>query len=46
MSHSALSRAESSEDPKLSTLRRHIEALGGRVAVIAVFGDKSVELDV
>jgi predicted transcriptional regulator len=45
MSQSALSRAESSDDPKLSTIRRHVEALGGRVEVIAVFGDKSVELD-
>jgi predicted transcriptional regulator len=46
MSQSALSRAETSEDPKLSTLRRHVEALGGRVEVVAVFGDKSVQLDV
>jgi len=46
MSQSALSRAESSGDPKLSTIRRHVEALGGRVEVIAVFGDKSIELDI
>jgi predicted transcriptional regulator len=46
LSQSALSRAESSQDPKLSTLRRHVEALGGRVEVVAVFGDKSVQLDI
>jgi predicted transcriptional regulator len=45
MSQSALSRAETSVDPKLSTVRRHVEALGGKVEIRAVFADKSVKLD-
>src|SRR5262245_17339682 len=31
---------------RLATIRRHIEALGGEVEVIARFGDKSVRLRV
>jgi hypothetical protein len=30
----------------ISTLRRHVEALGGRLEVTAVVGDKRVVLDV
>jgi predicted transcriptional regulator len=39
-----LSRAERSADPKLSTLRRYVEALGGEIEVRAVFNDKSIKL--
>jgi DNA-binding XRE family transcriptional regulator len=46
MTQGALSRAERSSDPKLSTLRRHVEALGGEIEVRAVFGDKSVKLGI
>jgi DNA-binding XRE family transcriptional regulator len=46
VSQGTLSRAERSTDPKLSTLRRHVEALGGKVEVVAVFDDKTVRLDV
>ncbi|HET6612634.1 MAG TPA: helix-turn-helix domain-containing protein [Kofleriaceae bacterium] len=45
ISQSSMSRSEASTDPKLSTLRRHIEALGGTVEVRAIFGDRSLRLD-
>ena len=44
MSQAELSRSERREDHLLSTLRRYVEALGGRLDVRAVFGDKQIEL--
>jgi predicted transcriptional regulator len=44
MTQSELSRAERREDHRVSTLRRYVEALGGRLEVIAVFDDKQVKL--
>ncbi|MGH7489506.1 MAG: helix-turn-helix domain-containing protein [bacterium] len=43
---STVSAMEHSEDPKLSTLREYIEALGGRLEVAAVFEDERFELKV
>ena len=39
-----VSQAERREDYRLSTLRRYVEALGGRIEVIADFGDKRIRL--
>ncbi len=36
----AVSRLERGGDTKVSTLRRHVEALGGRLALVATFGDE------
>ncbi len=44
MSQSELSRAERREDHRVSTLRRYVEALGGKLEVVAVFDDKQVKL--
>ncbi len=35
-----VSRLENADDPKLSTLRAYVEALGGRLELIAVFDDE------
>ena len=43
-SQSQLSQVESREDHKLSTLRRYVEALGGKIRVQAVLKGKTVEL--
>lgn len=43
---STVSALEHSEDPKLSTLREYIEALGGRLEVTAVFEDERFDLKV
>src|SRR5260221_657190 len=37
-----VSQAERRDDYRLSTLRRYVEALGGRIEVIADFGDKRI----
>jgi transcriptional regulator with XRE-family HTH domain len=44
VSQSLVSAAESREDPRLSTLRRYVHALGGELEIIADFGDKRVRL--
>ena len=44
MSQSELSRLEGREDHLTSTLRRYVEALGGRLEVTAVFGKRRVKL--
>ena len=44
MTQSELSRLEGREDHLTSTLRRYIEALGGRLEVTAVFGKRRVKL--
>ena len=44
MTQSELSRLESRGDHRISTLRRYVEALGGRLEVTAVFGGKRVKL--
>lgn len=41
---SGISRIEARADVKLSTLRSYVEALGGRLDVIATIGNKSVRL--
>jgi len=44
MSQPELSRLESRGDHRVSTLRRYVEALGGKLEVSAVFGGKRVKL--
>jgi DNA-binding XRE family transcriptional regulator len=44
MSQSQLSQIENRDDHLLSTLRRYVEALGGRLEVVAVLGDKRITL--
>lgn len=44
MTQSELSRLEGREDHLTSTLRRYVEALGGRLEVTAVFGKRRVKL--
>ena len=42
---SAVSRLESQRDCRLSTLRKYVTALGGRLEMRAVFPDESVDLN-
>jgi hypothetical protein len=44
MTQSELSRLESREDHRISTLRRYVEALGGELEVAAIFGTRRVKL--
>jgi DNA-binding XRE family transcriptional regulator len=44
VSQANVSRIEREEDVYLSTLRKYVEALGGRLEVSAVFPDKTVSL--
>ena len=44
MTQSELSRLESRTDHLTSTLRRYVEALGGKLEVTAVFGGRRVKL--
>ena len=44
MTQSELSRLEARGDHRISTLRRYVEALGGRLEVAAVFGGRRVKL--
>jgi hypothetical protein len=44
MTQSELSRLESRDDHLTSTLRRYVEALGGRLEIVAVFGKRRVKL--
>jgi hypothetical protein len=44
MTQPELSRLESRGDHRISTLRRYVEALGGRLEVAAVFGGRRVKL--
>jgi len=44
MTQSELSRLEARDDHRISTLRRYVEALGGRLEVAAVFGARRVKL--
>jgi predicted transcriptional regulator len=44
MTQSELSRLESRTDHLTSTLRRYVEALGGKLEITAVFGDRRVKL--
>jgi hypothetical protein len=44
MTQSEASRLESRGDHRISTLRRYVEALGGRLEVAAVFGGRRVKL--
>jgi DNA-binding XRE family transcriptional regulator len=41
-----VSRIEREDDPYVSTLRRYVEALGGRLEVQAVFDDRTVTVDI
>lgn len=43
---SAISALEHSGDPKLSSLREYIEALGGRLEICAVFDEERLRLEV
>ncbi len=44
-SQANVSRVEREKDVYLSTLRRYVEALGGRLEITAVFPDQTVPLD-
>jgi hypothetical protein len=44
MTQSELSRLESRTDHLTSTLRRYVEALGGKLEITAVFGDRRVKV--
>ena len=44
MTQSELSRIESRGDHRISTLKRYVEALGGRLEVSAIFGGRRVKL--
>lgn len=44
MTQPEVSRMESREDHRLSTLKRIIEALGGRLEITAYFGDKKLKI--
>lgn len=44
MTQGEVSRLENRDDYRLSTLRRFVHALGGRLEVIAHVGDKTVKL--
>jgi predicted transcriptional regulator len=44
MTQSELSRVESRGDHRISTLRRYVEALGGELEVVALFGGRRVKL--
>jgi DNA-binding XRE family transcriptional regulator len=41
-----VSRLESGQDPKLSTLRAYVAALGGHLELVAVFDDEYIKLSV
>jgi transcriptional regulator with XRE-family HTH domain len=43
-SQGEVSQAERRGDTRLSTLRRYVEALGGKIEIIADFGDKRFRL--
>lgn len=45
MTQSELSRLERRDDHLLSTLRRYVEALGGRLDVVAVFDNRQIKLE-
>jgi DNA-binding XRE family transcriptional regulator len=44
MTQSELSRLESRDDHRISTLRRYVEALGGELEITAIFGGRRVKL--
>ena len=44
MTQSELSRLESRADHRISTLRRYVDALGGKLEITAVFGRRRVKL--
>jgi len=44
MTQSELSRLESRADHRISTLRRYVDALGGKLEITAVFGKRRVKL--
>ncbi len=44
MTQSEISKLERRDDHLLSTLRMYVEALGGELQVVAVFGDKTIRL--
>ena len=44
MTQSELSRLESRADHRISTLRRYVGALGGKLEITAVFGKRRVKL--
>jgi predicted transcriptional regulator len=44
MTQSELSRMESRADHRISTLRRYVDALGGKLEITAVFGKRRVKL--
>lgn len=41
----SLSRREHSTDPRLSTVRNQVEALGGRLQIVARFDDERIAID-
>lgn len=45
VSQANVSRVEHADDLYLSTLRRYVAALGGRLEITAVFPDQTIRLD-
>jgi hypothetical protein len=41
-----VSKLESRQDVKLSTLKRYAESLGGKVDVVVVVGDRRYRIDI
>ncbi len=46
ITQAAVSQLESSDDIKVSTLQKYVEALGGELRITAAFADTDVELRV
>jgi transcriptional regulator with XRE-family HTH domain len=44
MTQSEMSRLESREDHRVSSLRRYVEALGGEIEITAIIGGRRVKL--
>lgn len=44
MTQSELSRLESRADHRVSSLRRYVEALGGKIEITAIIGSRRVKL--
>lgn len=44
VTQSSISKLESNDDPKLSSIRKLVEAKGGHLRLTAEFGDREIEL--
>ena len=44
VTQSSISKFEKNQDPKLSSIRKMVEAKGGQLRLVAEFGDREIEL--